>query len=267
MRTIITSFGTMICLAAVAAADDTELAALLPEMIPITGGSFLMGDRIEEGDANELPVHPVTVGDFRLASHEVTFELYDYFARATGRALPNDEGWGRGTRPVTNVSWEDATALTLWLAEQTGRTFRLPTEAEWEYAARAGGDDAYPWGNTLTRDHANYGPTDCCAKGSGQSGHDRWDFTAPVGSFEPNPWGLYDIIGNVWEWTADCWNATYDGAPEDGSAWLTGDCERAPLRGGSWSHYSRNLRPANRNENLRTNTSNGYGIRLAEDAN
>jgi formylglycine-generating enzyme required for sulfatase activity len=237
------------------------------EMIVIAGGTFKMGDLMEEGDANELPVHEVTVGDFAIGKYPVTFDQFDRFAVATGRDKPTDEGWGRGDRPVINISWNDATAMAEWLSEQSGRSFRLPTESQWEFAARAGSSEAYGWGNTITREYANYGPADCCAKGIGQSGRDVWDYTSPVGSFEPNPWGLYDMAGNVWEFTADCWNDSYEGAPTDDSAWTTGDCTRSPLRGGSWTHYSRNLRSANRNESVRTRSTYGYGFRLVEEIN
>lgn len=251
-----------------AQSDDAieGLAEVLPQMIDIDGGTFMMGDMAEEGDANELPVHEVTVGDFKIAATEVTYSLFDLFAESTGHRMPSDEGWGRGQLPVTNVSWNDAQALIAWLNEQTGRSFRLPSEAEWEYAARAGTSTPFANGNTITREYGNYGPTDCCAKGSGVAGRDQFVNTAPVGSFEPNQWGLYDTVGNVWEWTQDCWNDNYDGAPSDGNAWTQGDCTRAPLKGGSWTHYSRNLRHANRNDNGRDHFANGYGIRLAEDA-
>lgn len=242
-----------------------QIDALLPEMITVTGGSFRMGDMAEEGDPNELPIHEVTVADFQIAATEVTFALFELFAESTGHPMPDDEGWGRGQMPVINVSWNDAMALIAWLQEETGRSFRLPTEAEWEYAARAGTSTPYANGDTITRDYGNYGPADCCARGIGQGGRDQWDYTAPIASFEPNQLGLYDTVGNVWEWMQDCWNETYEGAPTDGSAWETGDCTRSPLRGGSWKHYSRNVRPANRNENLRENSGDGYGIRLAED--
>jgi formylglycine-generating enzyme required for sulfatase activity len=242
-----------------------SIEAVMPEMIHIQGGTFKMGDMVEEGDANELPVHEVTVANFAIASHEVTFDLYDLFAIDTGRVLPSDEGWGRSTYPVTNVSWHDAQALVAWLSEKTGRSFRLPSEAEWEYMGRSGTDAPYPWGDNISREYANYGPSDCCGKGTGISGRDQWEFTAPVGSFEPSPWGLYDTAGNVWEWVSDCWNDSYEGAPIDGSSWDEGNCARSPLRGGSWTHYSRNIRAANRNDNDRTSAGNGYGIRLAED--
>lgn len=249
--------------------EQTTLDSVLPKMITIEGGSYEMGDRIEEGDPNEWPVHAVTVGNFKLAETEVTFDLLDYWAAKTGRDIPkNDEGWGRKGFPAIHVSYHTAKELISWLNSETGRKFRLPTEAEWEYAARAGSTDAFLSGVFMSREYGNYGPADCCAKGyDGVSGADKWPFTAPVASFKPNAWGLYDTAGNVWEWMEDCYSENYHGAPTDGSAWNTGNCERAPMRGGSWTHYSRNVRTANRNENLRVNAVNGYGVRLAEDVN
>lgn len=249
--------------------QGTTLESVLPTMIDIKGGTYEMGDRIEEGDPNEWPVHEVSVGDFKLAETEVTFDLLDYWAAKTGRETPkNDEGWGRKGFPAIHISYNTAQELIAWLNQETGRKFRLPTEAEWEYAARAGSTDAFLSGVFMSRDYGNYGPADCCAKGyDGVYGADKWPFTAPVASFKPNKWGLYDTAGNVWEWMQDCYSENYNGAPTDGSAWNDGDCMRAPMRGGSWTHYSRNVRSANRNENLRTNAVNGYGVRLAEDAN
>lgn len=245
---------------------EPTLADLLPDMIQITGGSFKMGDMHEEGDPNEYPVHEASVRDFKLAATEVTYDLYDFYAAATGLPEPKiDEGFGRSGYPATYVSYNDAKTFIAWLNAETGRSFRLPTETEWEYAARAGTDTVYPWGMAMSREFGNYGPNDCCIKGDGVFGRDQWQYTAPVASFEPNQWGLYDTAGNVWEWMEDCYNETYANAPADGSAWNTGDCTRAPMRGGSWTHYSRNVRAANRNDNLRENAVNGYGMRLAED--
>ena len=140
--------------------------------------------------------------------------------------LADERGWGRGRRPVINVSWEDAVAYTKWLSGQTGERCRLPSEAEWEYAARAGSVTKYSWGNEIGSNQAN-----CDVCGS------QWDGkqTAPVGSFDPNGWGLHDLHGNVWEWVQDCWNGSYQGAPTNGSAWESGDCSRRVLRGGSWN--------------------------------
>ena len=199
-----------------------------PEMVEIPGGSFRMGCVSGQNCANdEQPVHEVQVESFELSKYEVTFEEYDRFTSAAGRARASDEGWGRGRRPVINVSWEDAVAYTRWLSEQTGERYRLPTEAEWEYAARAGTATAYSWGNGIGRNRAN-----CDGCGS------QWDNrqTAPVGSFGPNGWGLHDLHGNVWEWVQDCWNESYRGAPADGSAWESGDCSLRVLRGGSWDN-------------------------------
>ena len=197
-----------------------------PEMVVIPGGSFRMGcvsGRDCEDD--EHPVHEVRVESFELGKYEVTFEEYDRFTAATGRDRADDEGWGRGRRPVINVSWEDAEAYTKWLSGQTGERYRLPSEAEWEYAARAGSVTKYSWGNEIGSNRAN-----CRACGS------QWDKkqTAPVGSFSPNGWGLHDLHGNVWEWVQDCWNGSYQGAPTNGSAWESGDCSLRGLRGGSW---------------------------------
>ena len=178
------------------------------------------------------------MASFALSKHEVTFEEYDRFAAATGRSLPDDEGWGRGRRPVINVSWNDAAAYAAWLSDQTGERYRLPSEAEWEYAARAGTTTAYGWGNEI-----GYGRAHCDGCGGRRDGEQ----TVPAGSFDPNTWGLHDMAGNVWEWVEDCWHDNYAGAPRDGTAWTRGgDCRRRVLRGGSWINYPVNLRSANR---------------------
>ena len=227
----------------------------LPEMVVIPGGSFRMGcvsDRDCQGD--EMPVHEVRIASFELSKHEVTFEEYDRFVAATGRRSPEDVGWGRERRPVINVSWEDAVAYTEWLSSQTGERYRLPTEAEWEYAARAGSTTKYSWGNEIGRNRAN-----CDVCGS------QWDGekTAPVGSFSPNPFGLHDMHGNLWEWVQDCWNDSYEGAPTDGSAWTSGDCETRVLRGGSWDSGPVYLRAANRDGDSTGVRSNFIGFRVA----
>jgi formylglycine-generating enzyme required for sulfatase activity len=207
-----------------------------PAMVVIPAGTFVMGSPPDEAgrDEDESPQHQVAVPAFAMSRHEVTFEDYDRFATATGRELPSDAGWGRGARPVINVSWDDAVAYADWLSEQTGEAYRLPTEAEWEYAARAGTTTAFalpaPDGSD---DIAGQGLANCSNCGS------QWDGerTAPVASFAPNAWSLFDMHGNVREWLQDCWHASYRGAPGDGRAWLEadgGDCSRRVLRGGSW---------------------------------
>lgn len=243
-----------------------SINAALPPMVEIPGGSFTMGDQVEEGDANEQPVHEVSIRAFKFAKYETTYDLFDIYTRSLGQELKADGGYGRSGYPVMQVSWRETNEFIDWLNEQTGRKFRLPSESEWEYAARAGTDTIFSWGNEVNRDNANYGKANCCSNGSGQGGRDIWDEAAPIGSFLPNPFGLYDMAGNLQEWSADCWNESYAGAPSDGSPWLTGNCERAPLRGGSWNHHSRNLRPANRNSNVRNSSAGfGYTFRLAED--
>jgi formylglycine-generating enzyme required for sulfatase activity len=216
-----------------------------PEMVVIPAGTFRMGDT--QGSEREKPVHEVSIKRFAMGRYEVTFAEYDKFANATGRKKPNDRGWGRGNRPVINVSWHDAVAYTEWLSEQTGEEYRLPSEAEWEYAARAGTKTKYCWGNEIGKNRANC--NDC---GS------QWDKkkTAPVGSFKANPFGLHDTVGNVWEWVADLWHDNYKGAPTDGSVWEGGNDIRRVLRGGSWGNVSYdaarrgNHNPSGRNYNI-----------------
>ena len=225
-----------------------------PEMVVIPAGSFRMGCLSNDDDCYnwEKPVHPVTIArPFAVSVHEVTFEDYDRFT------YPNkvdDEGWGRGRRPVINVSWDDAKEYVTWLSSETGAEYRLLSEAEWEYAARAGSTTKYSWGNALGTNRANCYSDDC---------GDSWEHTAPVGSFAPNAFGLYDMHGNVFEWVEDCWNNTYSGAPADGSVWRSGDCAWRDLRGGSWYLYPRDLRAALRSWDASGFRYYGYGFRVA----
>ncbi|MDJ0807622.1 MAG: SUMF1/EgtB/PvdO family nonheme iron enzyme [Gammaproteobacteria bacterium] len=234
-----------------------------PEMVLIEGGSFAMGSNVS---SDEQPVHQVTVQDFAIGRCEVTFEEYERFAEATGRELPSDDGWGRGNRPVIDVSWDDARAYAAWLSQQTGKRYRLPSEAEWEYAARAGSLTAYPWGNKASHEQANYGTDECCD--GKKEGRDQWEFTAPVGQFPANAFGLHDMHGNVDEWVEDCWHDNYSGAPQDGSAWLEADggsCERRVVRGGSWVDYPWWLRSAFRFRDVSTYRITYLGFRLVQD--
>ena len=227
-----------------------------PEMVKIPGGSFRMGCISGHGCFNfEKPVHAVRVESFELGKYEVTFDEYDRFTAATGRKRAADMGWGRGHRPVINVTWEDAVAYTQWLSQQTGGQYRLPTEAEWEYAARAGSVTAYIWRDGPYPNKANCG--DYCGSQWGDRG------TAPVGSFAPNRWGLHDMHGNVWEWVQDCWNRNYRGAPADGTARESGDCSRRVMRGGSWTDDSRHVRSASRYWYSNWIRSNITGFRVA----
>jgi formylglycine-generating enzyme required for sulfatase activity len=190
--------------------DRLKIGGEGPEMIALPPGKFQMGDPQGKGGF-EVPVHAVQIGrSFALGRYEVTFDEYDQFAKSINRMLPDDRDWGRGRRPVINVSWDDANAYVKWLSEQTQKRYRLPTEAEWEYAARAGAKTAYWWGEELVRGLAN-------CKGCGS----QWDNkqTAPVGSLKSNGFELFDTAGNIWEWVEDCWHDNYNGAPSDGRPW------------------------------------------------
>ena len=209
-------------------ADPLGGGAPAPAMVLVQPGDFRMGCLAPLGCRDsELPTREVVVpAPFALSKYEVTFSDYDRFTDATGRPpAPSPRGWQRGNSPVVNVSWDDAVAYAAWLTEQTGREYRLPTEAEWEYAARAGSATEYSWGDEVGNNLSN-----CNGCGS------RWDNirTAPAGSFDANPWGLHDMHGNVWEWVQDCFHADYVGAPLTAAARDDGDCGQRILRGGSW---------------------------------
>jgi len=209
------------------------------------------------------PVHEVRLArPFIIGTREVTFAEYDRFALATWRKLPADQGWGREERPVISVSWEDAVAYAQWLRNETGKRYRLPSEAEWEYAARAGTDTLYWWGEDIKEDGKVW--ANCAGCGS------EWDYkqTAPAGSFPANAFGLQDTAGNVWEWVQDCWHDSYEGAPTDGSAWEEkggGDCGRRVVRGGSWGGAPEDVRSAYRYRLVADNRSLNLGFRLAQD--
>ena len=216
-----------------------------PEMVVIPAGRFRMGCVSGQGCySDERPVHEVTIPEaFAVSVYEVTFAQWDacVLGGGCGGYRPRDRGWGRGTRPVMDVSWDDAQGYVGWLSGQTGQSYRLLSESEWEYVARAGSSTAYSWGNAIGSNRANCGDSERF----GTCG-DQWENTAPVGSFQANAYGVHDMHGNVWEWVEDCWNESYGGAPSDGSAWLRGDCERRVLRGGSWSYDPGYLRSAYR---------------------
>ena len=266
-----------------------------PEMVVLPTGNFQMGSPATEAgrDSDEGPVRTVTISQrIAMGRYEVTFADYDRFVSATGRESPDDEGWGRGTKPVINVNQEDAQAYAAWLSGQTGKSYRLPSEAEWEYVARAGTVTRYTWGDSISCNQARYGRRPeirisdedkirlsdeekqllvgegRAAIASGQCSN-TYDGTVAVGSFEPNAFGLYDLHGNVWEWVEDCWHNNYEGAPTDGSAWMT-NCDgsvRAVLRGGSWFNIPRGLRSANRYGGLPSFRVNNSGFRHVQDLN
>jgi formylglycine-generating enzyme required for sulfatase activity len=233
-----------------------ECAKDFPEMIVIPADSFTMGSPTTEKDrfANEGPQHLVTIAKpFAVSKFEVTFADWDACVSVRGCPQVGDSKFGRGPNPVINVSWEEAQQYGAWLSKMTGKPYRLLTEAEWEYAARARTQTAYFWGDEIGKDNAN-----CTACGG------RWDGrqTSPVGSFAPNAFGLYDMAGNVWEYVQDCYHRDYDGAPTDGSAWTIGDCSRHVIRGGSWNADPRQLRSANRSLYSTEYRGHGFGFRL-----
>ena len=221
-----------------------------PEMVVVREGRFRMGSTA--GDDDERPVHEVTIArQFAVGVHEVTFAEWDACVSdgGCGGYRPDDVGWGRGERPAINVSWNDAKAYVRWLSGRTGEAYRLLSESEWEYVARAGTTGPYHFGLSLSSSQANYG-------------NNRGE-TVPVGSYPANAFGLHDVHGNVWEWVEDCWNDSYHGAPSDGSAWESGECGRRVLRGGSWSLIPGFLRSAYRNWLTSGLRDVYYGFRVA----
>ena len=239
---------------------------ICPEMVVIPAGSFRMGS--PEGEPgrseDEGPVRTVSFArPFAMARNEVSFEEWDACVRDGGcDHEPEDQGWGRGRRPVINVSWKDAQAYVQWLSRKTGEDYRLPSEAEWEYAARAGTQTPFFTGDCISTDQANYDGNFDYAGCGAKTGVYRGK-TLPVGSLAINGWGLFDVLGNVWEWTEDCWNNSYRGAPSDGSAWNQGDCSGRVSRGGSWSGVPGVVRSAIRGGDVTEFRGSGVGFRPA----
>ena len=241
-----------------------------------------MGD--PNGQDDEKPVHTVQFAKpFALGRYEVSFDEFDLFAAATDRDKPNDQGWGRGNRPVINISWDDAVAYAQWLSERTGKPYRLPSEAEWEYATRAGTTTPRFWAENPPGEpdaactYANVFDQKNEAKIKGAFGGITWEpfkcaddfpFTAPADAFEPNAWGLHNTLGNVWEWVQDCYHDSYQGAPNDGGIFDDGtECasDRRVIRGGSWNSRPVYLRSAHRYGYDTDDRSYFIGFRLAQD--
>lgn len=227
-----------------------------PTMVTIPPGRFIMGaqegrDDVEGGNqAHERPPRTLYIPAFEMGKYPVTFEEYDAFCLATYTPLPDDAGWGRDSRPVINISWEDAQAYCDWLSQMDGRSYRLPSEAEWEYGARGGRPTAYPWGNSAEKHHANYAM--------------QVGMTSPVWQYPANAFGLHDMVGNVWEWVQDCWHDSYQGAPANGQAWEEGgNCHERVLRGGSWNDRPRYLRAAYRVKDYASGRQIFRGFRVA----
>lgn len=255
-----------------------------PEMVLVPAGEFVMGSpNTEDGRlASEGPQHKVSIrAAFAVARFKVTRDEFEAFVRATSH-VAGDKCWAavdkgptpveragsfrnpgfqqEGRHPVVCVNWHAAKAFAAWLSKKTGKDYRLLTEAEREYVARAGTTTPFWWGSSISTRQANYDGNYTYAGGAKGEWRQK---TVPVNFFEPNPWGLYQVHGNVWGWTEDCWNASYQGAPTDGSAWTTGDCTRRIARGGSWTRTPQALRSAQRAPIIADIPPNGIGLRLA----
>lgn len=251
-----------------------------PWLVVVPSGVFQMGSPMTEDDrikAYEEPQHIVTIEEpFAVGVYEVTRAEYRRFVFHTKHdsgagCWIYDDDWSfddsatwsnpghvqTDLDPVVCVSWESALDYVEWLSEQTGEAYRLLTESEWEYVARGGTSTARYWGQTAIEQcqFANGRKLDRC--------DDGYEWTAPVGTYEANAYGLYDVMGNVWEWVQDCWNESYEGAPRDGTAWEEGDCELRGERGGSWISEPRHLRSANRNRFAFDDRDRSIGFRVA----
>jgi len=244
-----------------------------PEMVFVEGFYFNMGSN--DGDDDEKPIHGVTIPNFYIGKYEVTNEQFCVFLNEMGNRIEGGVTWleidsdyclierrngtfkpksGYAEHPVIEVSWYGAVAYAKWLSNKTGKSYRLPSEAEWEYAARGGkktNDYTYAGSNKL----------DEVAWHDGNSGGKTYS----VGQKKANELGIHDMSGNVWEWVQDCWNDSYTGAPTDGSAWTSGNCDLRVLRGGSWNDYNNNCRVANRGRYIPGYRSSINGFRLAQD--
>lgn len=247
-----------------------------PEMVAIPAGSFMMGSppSEERRGEDEGPVHQVSVTSFAVGKYEVTFEEWDACVSAgICEHRPDDEDWGRDRRPVIGVSWDDAQQYVAWLSRKTGKRYRLLSEAEWEYAARAGTQTAYYWGDNRgdACTYANVADLTGAKKHNWSQGdnifqcRDHNPYTAPVGSFVANAFGLYDTLGNAWEWTADCYHSSYSGTPSDGKAWSTANCGARVARGGSWSNEPGGVRSALRFSDDTGKRYSDLGFRVARD--
>lgn len=235
-----------------------------PQMISIPAGSFMMGSPASEAGHFDIegPQRRVTVPAFAAGKYEVTWAEWDRCVAAGSCASLKPDGFGGGSRPVTNVSWNEAVAYAKWLSNRTGQTYRLLSEAEWEYAARAGTQSAYWWGGSASHEYANYGKDSCCDGLA--SGADKWVNTSPAGSFPANGFGLHDMHGNVYEWVQDCYESSYSaGQASNGSAYQGGSCSYRVYRGGSWVNAPQSLRSAFRDRITPSDKGYVIGFRVA----
>jgi formylglycine-generating enzyme required for sulfatase activity len=236
--------------------DSLKSGGSGPLMVALPAASFEMGAPSISTAFDERPRHEVSIPEFAISKTEVTIADYERFARATGRRLPHAGGVEKSRYPVSGVSWEDAVDYSRWLSQQTGQTYRLPSEAEWEFAATAGIDSPYPWGF-----NPGTGKAHCFSCG---------ETLAPKGptaiaSFDPNAFGLHDVNGNVAEWVRDCFSENYEGAPTDGSAWEQGDCSTRVVRGGSFRSPPKSIRSRKREKLASDRRDPTVGIRLVRE--
>ncbi len=236
-----------------------------PDMVEIPAGEFTMGSPVGETARGAEDPHKVTIpAAFAVSRFEVTFAEWDACVAAGGcNGYRPDAPWGRGRQPVTNVNWRDAKAYAAWLSRKTGKRYRLLSESEWEYAARAGASTPFAYGATITSRQANF---DASARTALNALGAKREKAVPVGSFAPNAFGLYDMHGNLWEWVEDCWNDAYGpDTPADGKPALKGDCDGRVLRGGSWEDYAGDIRAAARGAIGEGERSWSDGIQLARE--
>ena len=233
-----------------------------PEMVVVPAGSFTMGSPTNEPQRSgyETQVRVSILAAFAVGKFAVTFDEWDECVADGGCYKPADQGWGRGKLPVINVTWDDTKSYAAWMSRKTGNTYRLLSETEREYVTRADTTTPFWWGSSISPTQANFDGN--YTYGGGEKGEYR-QRTVPVGSFEPNPWGLYNVHGNVWEWTEDCWNDSNNDNPVNGAARTTGECTRRVVRGGSWNYNPRALRSAYRDWFTKVIRNNLIGFRLA----
>ncbi|MEQ8506493.1 MAG: formylglycine-generating enzyme family protein [Rhodospirillales bacterium] len=226
-----------------------------PEMVVLPKGAFIMGSTLLPA---EQPKHPVFIKkSFAMSRFEITFDNWEACLTEGGCSHnPHDHNWGRGRQPIMNIDFHMAEGYAKWLSNKTGQTYRLPSEAEWEYAARAGSTTAFWFG-----DKEADGKINCRNCAGAVPGHRN----GPVGMFEPNPFGLYDMHGNAYEWVSDCWVPHYQGAPRDGSPRVDGDCNIRVIRGGSWYYYARQSRSASRAKNAAAVKSYWLSFRVVRE--
>ena len=236
--------------------DKLKVGGYGPAMIKVPAGTFRMGGASSIVGPDEVPRHRVTISAFVVGVYEVTFDEYYRFAKATGRKKPKDNGWDRKTHPVIDVAWDDAFAYTRWLSKQTGKSYRLLSESEWEYVARAGTTRSFWWGSKAGTGNAHC--FDCKSEYSTSK-------PAKVGTYKPNPFGLYDTAGNVFEWVHDCYHRNYKDAPDDGSVWEGGDCDVRIARGGAYRSPANSMRVENRDKFKSNKGQYNVGFRVARE--